>query len=82
MGDGPGGEPVFFDAILHPNSSLSRNSFVILMVAVAAIGLTIGGLFLLTGAWPIFGLYGLDVLLVYWRSGSITGTQGATRRSG
>ena len=65
-GDGPAGGPVFFDAVLHPNCSLSRNSFVILMVAVAAIGLTIGGLFLLSGAWPIFGLYGVDVVLVYW----------------
>ncbi len=64
--DGQGESPVLFDAVLHPNSSLSRRGFIVLMTAVAAIGLTIGGLFLVTGAWPIFGLYGADVALVYW----------------
>ena len=64
--EGSGDAAVLFDAILHPNASLSRRGFAVLMVAVGTIGLTIGGLFLISGAWPIFGLYGLDILIVYW----------------
>lgn len=57
--------PVLFDAILHPNASLSRRGFAVLMTAVAAISLTIGGIFFVSGAWPILGLYGVDVAIVY-----------------
>lgn len=60
------GTPVLFDAILHPNRSLSRRGFVILMGLVAAVSLTVGSLFILSGAWPVFGLYGLDVAILYW----------------
>ncbi len=65
-GDRYDAAPVLFDAILHPNCSLSRRGFAILMAAVVAVSLTIGGLFLLSGAWPILGLYCADVALVYW----------------
>ena len=58
--------PVLFDAILHPNTSLSRRGFAVLMTAVAAISLTIGGIFFASGAWPILGFYGVDVAIVYW----------------
>lgn len=58
--------PVLFDAILHPNRSLGRRGFTILMAIVAAVSLTIGSLFLLRGAWPVFGLYGLDFAILYW----------------
>ncbi len=57
---------ILFDAILHPNRSLSRRGFTALMVAVAAISLTIGGLYLLSGAWPVLALYGVDVAIVFW----------------
>jgi len=56
------GSAVHFDAILHPNRSLSRGGFYILMSLVAAISATIGGFFYFSGAWPIFGFYGLDVV--------------------
>lgn len=58
--------PVLFDAILHPHRSLSRRGFAILMAVVAAICLTLGGAFYLIGAWPVFGLFGLDVAILYW----------------
>ena len=54
-----------FDAFLHPHRSLSRGGFFLLMGALVAISLIIGGIFLSAGAWPVFGLYGLDVLIVY-----------------
>lgn len=58
--------PVLFDAILHPHRSLSRRGFAILMAVVATVCLTVGGAFYLIGAWPVFGLFGLDVAILYW----------------
>ncbi len=58
--------PVLFDAILHPHRSLGRRGFTVLMVAVAFVCLTVGGAFYLIGAWPVFGLFGLDVVILYW----------------
>lgn len=54
-----------FDALLEPHRSLSQRGFVLLMVALAAVSFAAGMVFLLLGAWPIFGFFGLDVVLVY-----------------
>lgn len=54
-----------FDAILHPHRSLSRRGFVLVMGLVVAVSATMGGVFLAMGAWPIFGFYGLDVVILY-----------------
>lgn len=54
-----------FDAILAPHRSLGPRGFLIVMIGVSAISFTAGIVFLLKGAWPIFGFFGLDVLLVY-----------------
>lgn len=54
-----------FDAILAPHRSLGPRGFLIVMFGVSAISFTAGIVFLLKGAWPIFGFFGLDVLLVY-----------------
>jgi uncharacterized membrane protein len=54
-----------FDAVLHPHRSLSPAGFVILMVCISAVSFATGIVFLLAGAWPIFGFFGLDVLLLY-----------------
>src|SRR3546814_6385492 len=35
------------------------------MALVAAISVTMGGVFYFSGAWPIFGFYGLDVVILY-----------------
>ena len=56
---------VLFDAILEPHRSLSRHGFVLLMAAVAIVGFVAGGAFMLMGAWPVMGLFGLDILLIY-----------------
>lgn len=57
--------PVLFDAVLHPHRSLSRRGFGILMGCVGTVTLGLGGAFYLIGAWPIFGLLGLDLLLLW-----------------
>ncbi|NNG04615.1 MAG: DUF2244 domain-containing protein [Inquilinus sp.] len=58
--------PVLFDAILHPHRSLGPAGFAWLIGAFGAVGLVVGGIFFASGAWPVLGLYGVDVALVYW----------------
>ena len=57
--------PQNFQLVLRPNVSLPRDGFVVLMVVFAAICLVAGGFFLALGAWPVFGFFGLDILLLY-----------------
>jgi uncharacterized membrane protein len=64
--DPPQAEPELFSALLTPHRSLSRTGFVVLMTFVSAISFGAGFVFWLLGAWPIFGFFGLDVLLIYW----------------
>jgi uncharacterized membrane protein len=59
-------EPTIFSAVLTPHRSLSRKGFLWLMLVLSAISFVTGMVFLLAGAWPVFGFCGLDVLLVYW----------------
>ncbi|MFA5900215.1 MAG: DUF2244 domain-containing protein [Hyphomicrobium sp.] len=60
-GDGRGG----FSAVLYPHRSLSPTGFLVLMAAVGGISFITGMVFLLKGAWPVFGFFGLDVALIY-----------------
>jgi uncharacterized membrane protein len=61
----PAQEPTLFSAILTPHRSLSMRGFLIVMVLVGGISFAAGMTFLLMGAWPVFGFFGLDVLLIY-----------------
>ena len=54
-----------FRAVLHPHRSLSQNGFLILMLFLGGISFVTGVAFLMLGAWPVFGFFGLDVLAVY-----------------
>jgi uncharacterized membrane protein len=58
-------EPTLFSAIVTPHRSLSRAGFIAVMAALGSISFAAGMVFLMIGAWPIFGFFGLDVLLVY-----------------
>lgn len=60
----PPDEP-FFRALLTPHRSLGRTGFTVLMGALIIGWLATGAIFLARGAWPVFGFFGLDVLLVY-----------------
>ena len=51
--------------VLRPNVSLSARGFSILIICFAAISLVAGGFFWALGAWPVFGFFGLDVILLY-----------------
>lgn len=57
--------PLHFDAVLHPHRSLSRKGFLIVMIMVGAISFVGGMIFLMMGAWPVFGFFGLDAALIY-----------------
>jgi uncharacterized membrane protein len=57
--------PVYMDAELRPNRSLSQHGFRIVMLSMAAMSFVAGLGFLSIGAWPVFGFFGLDVILVY-----------------
>jgi len=61
----PTQEPAIFSAVLTPHRSLSRKGFLALMLVAGGASLAMGTTFLLVGAWPVFGFFGLDVLLVY-----------------
>lgn len=54
-----------FNAILTPHRSLSRFGFLVLMSLVSFVSFSVGFFFLMLGAWPVMGFFGLDVLLIY-----------------
>ena len=74
-----------FRAVLSPYRSLPPREFVILMISVAAISFIAGIFFVVNGAWPVMGFFGLDVLLIYWafklnyRAGRVFETVDLTR---
>ncbi|TMJ51284.1 MAG: DUF2244 domain-containing protein [Alphaproteobacteria bacterium] len=59
-------EPTLFSALLMPHRSLNRTGFLVLMAFLSLISFAAGVAFLLMGAWPVFGFFGLDVLAIYW----------------
>jgi len=59
-------QPELFSALLTPHRSLNRTGFMVLMIALCAISFVAGMVFLLMGAWPVFGFFGLDVLAIWW----------------
>lgn len=67
--------PVYMDAVLTPNRSLSTRAFALFMAGVAAVSFLTGMAFLSMGAWPVFGFFGLDALLIWlafrWHRGRV-----------
>jgi uncharacterized membrane protein len=59
-------EPKLFSALLTPHRSLNRTGFLVLMGFLTLVSFAAGVVFLMMGAWPVFGFFGLDVLAVYW----------------
>src|ERR1700750_434757 len=62
----PASQPELFSALLTPHRSLNRTGFLLVMAFVSVISFAAGLAFLLMGAWPVFGFFGLDVLAIYW----------------
>ena len=59
-------QPELFSALLTPHRSLNRTGFLVLMGFLSAVSFAAGLAFLLMGAWPVFGFFGLDMLAIYW----------------
>jgi uncharacterized membrane protein len=59
-------QPELFSALLTPHRSLNRTGFLVLMGFLSTVSFAAGLAFLLMGAWPVFGFFGLDVLAIYW----------------
>ena len=59
-------EPAIFSAIITPHRSLGSTGFLVLMLGICGVSFISGVMFLLIGAWPVFGFLGIDVLLIYW----------------
>jgi uncharacterized membrane protein len=59
-------QPELFSALLTPHRSLNRTGFVIVMGFVGVVSFAAGLAFLLMGAWPVLGFFGLDVLAIWW----------------
>jgi uncharacterized membrane protein len=58
-------QTVFLDTVLAPHRSLPKAGFVAVMAVFGAISGAAGIAFVLHGAWPVMGFFGLDVALVY-----------------
>jgi len=65
MDQGNPAEAILFEAHLAPHRSLSPRGFAIFMAVLAALSFCVGVSFLMMGAWPVFGFFGLDVALVW-----------------
>lgn len=59
-------EPTIFSVVITPHRSLGSVGFLVLMGVFGAVSFAAGMAFLLMGAWPVFGFFGLDVALLYW----------------
>lgn len=68
---------IFLNITIYPHRSLSKNGFAILMTVIIILCSAGGIIFWYLGAWPVFGFFGLDIILIYlafkinYRSGKI-----------
>jgi len=56
---------VFFAATVAPHRSLPPRALTWIMLGLAAFGFCSGIGFVLAGAWPVTGFFGLDIALLY-----------------
>jgi uncharacterized membrane protein len=59
-------EPQIFSALLTPHRSLNRTGFLAVMLFLSVVSFVTGMVFLMMGAWPVLGFFGLDVLVIWW----------------
>ncbi|WGD52696.1 DUF2244 domain-containing protein [Bradyrhizobium sp. CB1650] len=59
-------EVPIFSALLTPHRSLNRTGFLAVMLFLSVVSFATGIVFLMMGAWPVFGFFGLDVLVIWW----------------
>ena len=56
---------VFFERVLLPHRSLPMPAFHLLVLLLGVVSLGASVFFLVLGAWPVCGFFGLDVALLY-----------------
>jgi uncharacterized membrane protein len=59
------GQSVFFERVLLPHRSLPPSGFHLLMLFLGCVSFGASVFFLVLGAWPVCGFFGLDVALLY-----------------
>ena len=59
-------DPQIFSALLKPHRSLNRTGFLAIMLFLSVVSFATGIAFLLKGAWPVLGFFGLDILVIWW----------------
>jgi uncharacterized membrane protein len=59
-------QPELFSALLTPHRSLNRTGFLVLMGFLCFVSFIAGMAFLMMGAWPVVGFFGLDALAIWW----------------
>ena len=59
-------DPQIFSALLTPYRSLNRTGFLAVMLFLSVVSFALGLVFLMKGAWPVLGFFGLDVLVIWW----------------
>jgi uncharacterized membrane protein len=59
-------QPTLFSARVTPHRSLNRTGFLVLMAFICVVSFVAGSAFLMMGAWPVLGFFGLDALVIYW----------------
>lgn len=64
-GSFPPPETALFSATLHPHRSLSRTGLYVVLGFVGALSIISAVPFIVLGAWPIGGFFGLDFALLY-----------------
>lgn len=64
MSDTPSGQVIFAKTVA-PYRSLPPRSLTWIMLGLAAFGVCSGIAFVLAGAWPVTGFFGLDIALLY-----------------
>lgn len=52
--------------VLHPHRSLPPSGFFVMMALIGLVSFVIGVVFVMLGAWPVTGFFGLDVALIYY----------------
>lgn len=57
--------PLYLDAVLTPNRSLSPTAFLLVMAIVGGLSFMAGIAFISIGAFPVIGFFGLDAILIW-----------------
>ena len=59
-------QPELFSALLTPHRSLNHTGFLVLMGFLCFVSFVAGMAFLMMGAWPVVGFFGIDALAIWW----------------